>query len=68
MLLEDCVGALCYIGANKGYQVVLWHGKTYQDIFPVLARQVLVSGLEHHIIEGVRLGAKHSGYRTARGT
>ena len=34
---------------------------TYEDIFPILAGQVLVGGLEYGIIEGVRLRAKHGG-------
>lgn len=31
----------------------------YQYVFPVLARQVLVCGFDHDIVEDVRLRAKH---------
>lgn len=39
---------------------------TYEDILPVLTRQVLVGGFKDGIVEGVRLRSKHCASTAAR--
>jgi hypothetical protein len=40
---------------------------SYQNKFPILARQVLVGGLDDGIVEDVGLGAEHGLRVTGRG-